>query len=66
MQLLKNRRQSAQINNNPSSAKKVHAGGPQGSIDGSLLFDLFLNDFVLFLTFLSNYADDNDLYRKSS
>ena len=59
----KNRRQSVQINNNFSLAKKVHAGVPQGSIDGPL-FNLFINDSVLFLTdaFSSNYADDNNLY----
>ena len=61
---LKNRRQSVQINNNFSSAKKVHADVPQASIDGPLLFNLFLNDSLLFLsdTFLSNYADNNNLY----
>ena len=34
------------------------------STDGLLLFNLFINDLVLFLseTFLSNYPDDNNLY----
>ena len=61
---LKNQKQSVQINNNFSSAKKVHAGAFQDSIDGPLSFNFFINDFVSFLsdTFLSNYADDNNLY----
>ena len=61
---LKYRRQAVQINNNFSSYKKVQAGVLQGSIDDLLLFNLFVNDLVLFLfkTFLSNYADDNNLY----
>ena len=61
---LKNRKQSVQINNNFSSMKKVHAGVLQGSIDGPLLFNSFINDSVLFLTdtILSNYAGDNNLY----
>ena len=45
---LKDRRQAGQINNNFSPYKKVQAGVPQESIDGPF--------------FLSNYADDNDLY----
>ena len=34
------------------------------SIDGTLLFDLFINDLVHYLTkiMLSNYADDNNLF----
>ena len=37
---------------------------PQGCIDGPLLLNLFINDFVLFLseTFLSNNANDNNLW----
>ena len=61
---LQNRKQRRQINNCFSSVKKVIVGVPQGSINGSLLFDLLINDLVLFLAqcFLSNYADDNNLY----
>ena len=61
---LKNRKQRVQINNNFSAAKTVIAGVPQGSIDGPLLFNLFIKDLVFFLTetILSNYADDNNLF----
>ena len=61
---LKNRKQRVQINSNFSAAKTVIAGVPQGSIDGPLLFNLFIKDLVFFLTetILSNYADDNNLF----
>ena len=50
MKLLKNQRQSLQISNSFSSAKKVHVGVHQGFNDGTLLFSLFINDCVLFLS----------------
>ena len=61
---LKIRKQSVQISINFSSVKKVHAGIPQCSTDEPLLFNLFINDSLLFLTdtFSSNYADDNNLH----
>ena len=43
---LKSRKQKVQINNKFSSERNVIAGVLQGSIDGPLLFNLFMDDLV--------------------
>ena len=54
-----NRKQQVQINNKFTSENNVTAGFLGGSVDGSLLFNLFTNDLVFFIQYytLSNYAD---------
>ena len=56
---LKNRKQQVQ-----SSENIVIAGVPQGSMDRTLLFNLFINDLTFFIQYctLSNYADVNNLF----
>ena len=51
------------INNKFSSETDVIAGVPQGSLDGPLLFNLFINDLRFFIEqcTLSYYANDNNL-----
>ena len=64
---LKNRKQKVQINIKVSSERDVIAGVLQGSIDGPLLFNLFINDLIFFIEqcTLRNYADDNKIYASS-
>ena len=61
---LKYGKQKVVINNKINSSEVVIAGVPQDSINCPLLFSLFRNDLILFLstTVLCNYADDNNLY----
>ena len=62
---LKDRKQiKVKINNKFSSEDILIVGVRQGSIDGSLLFNLFINDRIIFIQYctLSNYDDDNNLF----
>ena len=61
---LTNRLQRCKINNSYSEWGKVLNGVPQGSISGSLLFNIFLSDIFLSLQKydLANCVDDSTLY----
>ena len=46
---LKNRKQRVVINKSTSTTKTVVVRVPQGSIDGPILFNIFMNYLVLFI-----------------
>ena len=61
---LKNRKQSVKMGNHKSEWLSLKTGVPQGSLMGPLLFNVFMNDFLLDLKEICevyNYADDNTL-----
>ena len=61
---LKGRKQPLRINNIHSNFLQLLSGIPQDSLFGALLFNIFLNDLILFLARASlyNYTDDNTLH----
>jgi hypothetical protein len=61
---LSDRMQCVKLNDHYSEWQYVQRGGPQGSLMGPVLFNVYINDLILLLqNFCSifNYADDNTL-----
>ena len=58
------REQRTRVNRSYSSWREVKYGVAQGSILGTLLFNIFINDIFYFTNKakLANYADDNTVY----
>ena len=60
---LKGRKQNIRINNTPSIFQILNSGVPQGSILGQILFNVLINDLLLWKSYseLINFADENTI-----
>ena len=60
---LKKRKQFVSVQNNVSSVKEILTGFPQGSVQGSLLFLIYISDLQKSIRFSKTYhfADDTSI-----
>ena len=61
---LNGRKQRVKVNGSFSTWIETSVGVPQGSVQGPLLFNIYLNDLFMFVTDrkICNYADDTTIY----
>ena len=62
-----NRKQRVKIGSAKSGWMDILTEIPQGSIVGSLIFSIFINDLIMFMekTGICSFADDNTLHKSS-